>query len=186
MKKWLGLRIKLATSKGKQNNILTDNPQSKVHKEYTRRTQLELRKNASIDSEEKAEAPLTVEEPKKKLDERMKEVEDLAKHVSLGIIASIGATPQEEIHPVMPAIEGFSATTKYPGPEAQPSSTTTTATTSTTMTPDTTSTTSVATTMTTMPPPVVTTVVTPPSIVSQVCMPIMTPTKEMVIIHNME
>ncbi|XP_059066525.1 uncharacterized protein LOC131857814 [Cryptomeria japonica] len=121
----------------------------------------------------------------------MKEVEYLAKQESLGIIVGLGATPQEEIHLVKPAIEGVAAMTEQPAPAAQPSSATTTTpttidTTSTTTTPTTTSTASIAPVVTTIPPPLVTTTVTPPYVVSYMLAPVMTPIMEIVIIHNVE
>lgn len=58
-KKWLSVRIKPNASRGKQNNIPIDNPQSRIHKEYTRRTSSELRKNTSMGHEEKFKTPLT-------------------------------------------------------------------------------------------------------------------------------
>ncbi|XP_057858981.2 uncharacterized protein LOC131067830 [Cryptomeria japonica] len=143
-----------------------------------------------MDQEEEFESPLTTEELKQKLNEKMKEVEYLAKQMSLGITVDLAATPQAEIHPVRPAIEGVVATTEQPSQEAQPSSTTTTpttiATTTTTTTPATTSTTSVAPIVSTMPQPLVTTMVTPSFFVSQMSVPAMTPTTERITIHNVE
>ncbi|XP_057861451.1 uncharacterized protein LOC131069921 [Cryptomeria japonica] len=124
----------------------------------------------------------------------MKEAEYLVKQVSLGITVGLGATPQAKIHPVRPTIEGVAATAKLPSQEAQSSSATTIATTTTTTIATTSATTTLATTSTafvapvvsTMPPPLVTTMVTSSSIVSQMPVPTMTPTIEIVIIHNVE
>lgn len=184
-RKWLSLRIKPVASRGKQKNIPTDNPQSRIHKEYTRRTGSESRNNTSTDREEEDETPLTTEELKQKLNEKMKEVEYLAKQVSFGITIGLGATPQVEIHPDRPTIEGVAAMIEQPSQEAQSSSTTTTPTTTTTVTLATTSTAFVAPTVSTCPPLVIT-MVTSSFVISQMSAPTMNPTTKIVTIHNVE
>lgn len=100
---WLGLRIWPSTTKEKKKGKTIDNPQSKVHKEYTRRTQSESRKNNPVDPEGVVQT-IDNQELKRKLDAKIKESLLLKTTSEHEITIGLQAVPQASIHPVVPTI----------------------------------------------------------------------------------
>lgn len=51
-RQWLSLRIQTSATKEKKKGKAANNPQTKSHKEYVRRTRSDSRKNTSVELEE--------------------------------------------------------------------------------------------------------------------------------------